>query len=225
MRTSGLGTTAAASSMSALHVARHAPARRRAPASRARPSRPSGLSSRTTSPVSVTQDVRGDAGELRAHAEGRHRPAARRARPRAASTSITIGALRSVAGSKTRQLVVRARREPGGGQAARRLSDSAGGSVSSRVSVRVPAAVCDREVEPLARRRRRSTSIGAGAGIERELERAQRERAVDARRACAGGRRVVAPSSAICSRPSSCSSKPSSVGTVWLTVKPIFSPR
>ena len=71
--------------------------------------------------------------------------------------------------------------------------------------------------------------ITVKGSLDRPGERFRLTLAIDS----GGGTRTVVrmvaavswPSRSICRRPSSCSSKPSSVRVVWLTVKPIFSPR
>ena len=100
---------------------------------------------------------------------------------------------------------------------------------SSRTSVRVTAAGVIATSEPTCSRRRPFDAAAhldrPGAGIERELERAQREAAVDAR----GGAECVAAvsrraaTSAAGRLPAARIPPRSSI--VWLTVKPIFSPR
>jgi len=72
---------------------------------------------------------------------------------------------------------------------------------------RIPRALGDLGLPPAELDRHIAWDIGA-LGVARRMAAA-----------------LDAPSSSICSRPSSCSSKPSSVGTVWLTLNPIFSPR
>ena len=103
------------------------------------------------------------------------------------------------------------------------FNESAGGSSSSRTSRRVPLGVFtssdSRRPSTVPR-----TSIGPVPGSSENSNACS----VKALSTCAdvwSVAAVVAPSSDICSRPSSSSRNPSSFATVWLTVKPIFSPR
>ena len=199
MRRGVAGTRAAASSRSV----RMAPgtARVRACSGVSRTTRrPIGLSSRTTSPTSVTQ--------LRVVIPPR-RPSTRKAgtgRPAArttsrAWTSSVIGALRSVAGSNTETCSVWPAWSPRAASTRGRFRESAGGSASSRVSRRSP------EVVRMTRSRRRPsivprTSVGPVPGSsEKEKARRLKDRSTVAR--LASRTDAVEPRRAIWSRPSS----------------------
>ena len=100
-------------------------------------SRPSGLSSRTTSPVSVTQDVvRSPENSVSTRNAGIGAVPGPRTSSRL-PTSTTIGALCSVAASKIVQRWRAPVTRPPFARRRDRLSDRAGGSVISRTSVRV----------------------------------------------------------------------------------------
>ena len=141
--------------------------------------KPSGLSSRTTSPTSVIHDVEAMPPKLvRTLKAGTGRPAARTTSR--CSTSTVMGALRSVAGSKTGTSRWRPGRSPAAARRRDRLRLNAGGSVSSRVSLRVPDGVCTvmRKVVPVDLPADRD---GPRPRVEGEVERPQLELAVDDR--------------------------------------------
>ncbi len=101
---------------------------------------PRPLSSRTTSPTSVTQDVDVmPANSMRSRNAGTGRPAA--LTTSRASTCTVMVELRMVAGSKTATVRCAPGFSPSAARRRERLSESAGGSSSSRVSVRVPVFV------------------------------------------------------------------------------------
>ena len=132
----GSGTTAAASSMSLWISPGTASAVARSGVS-LMTRKPSGLSSRTTSPVSVTHDVEVmPAKRVRTLKAGTGRSATRTTSR--ASTSTTIVSLRRVAGSNTAVSTCLPEARPEAASWRERFSDRDGGSGSSRVSVRVP---------------------------------------------------------------------------------------
>ena len=184
--------------------------------------RPMGLSSRMVSPVSVIQAVvvrLANVMSTRKAGVGRP-PASTTSRlPMASCTA----AFFMVAGSNTihsrRVPATRpslARRRP-------RLNIKAGGSASSRVSLRVPLALTMLSASRKPSRRPRTVMgpVPGSSENSKVFSANVRSTVADVRRTAA----VVAPSSENCSRPSSRNSKPSSVRSTWLTVKPIFSPR
>ena len=144
-------------------------------------SSPSGLSSRTTSPVSVTQDV---VWRPENSVSTRNAGIGAVPGPRTSSrlpTSTTIGALCSVAASKIVQRCRAPGTRPPLASRRDRFSDSAGGSGISRTSVRVLPAGRHREGQTRAVQLPAHFD-GAGPWIERELERAERKLLVDLRR-------------------------------------------
>ncbi len=221
MRTFDTGTTAEASSRSTCTLRGTAMAVARSEGS-ATVRRPSGLSSRTTSPVSVTHAVvesPAKASVTRKAGTGRS-PTRTTSRP---PTSIVTGAFLIVAGSN----IVHSWRAPAArpslARRRARLSISAGGSASVRVSVRdvPPLVIVSESVRPF---NVPLTETGPVPGSrEKSNDRSSNARSTRAVVRMMAG--VVAPRSDICRRPSSCSSNPSSVAMVWPTVKPIFSPR
>ena len=104
-----------------------------------------------------------------------------------------------------------------------RFNERAGGSASSRLSVRLPEGVSTVR----SSRRPSTVPFTATAPVPGSSEKAKDLSAKAWSTIAEVWMRaaVVAPSSAIWSWPSSWSSKPSLVGTVWPTMKPIFSPR
>ena len=125
--------------------------------------------------------ARRDAGEPALHPEGRHRAARRPRTTSRAWTSSVIGALRRVAGSKTRDLAGSGPvSRPRAARARARFRESAGGSASSRVSRRSPEGV------RMVRSRRRpsrtpSTSVGPVPGSRENEKRCEVEGAVHGR--------------------------------------------
>ncbi len=185
-------------------------------------SRPSGLSSRITSPVSVIHDVvEMPANDSSARNAGVGRPPVITTSRRPMCTA--TGALVSVAGSNTMKRWVAPSVRPALARRRPRLSIRAGGSASVRTSVRVPAPLRISSVSLRPSSRPDMVSGPVPGSSEKSKERSVKAWSTLAVVLRMAG--VVAPSSDICSRPSSCSSKPSSVGTTWPTVKPIFSPR
>ena len=157
----------------------------------------------------------------RSRKAGTGRPAARTTSR--ASTSIVMGALRSVAGSNsvTSWRVPAAR--PAAASRRGRLSASDGASGISRDSVRRPLGVAMvRSSRRPSTRPLTSTAPVPGSSVNAN------ERTENSRSTCTSVRKraaEVAPSRAICSWPSSRSSNPSAVGTVSPTMNPILSPR
>ena len=186
--------------------------------------RPIGLSSRTTSPRSVIQDVETSPPNcIRTLKAGTGRPAARTISR--ACTSSDIGALRSVAGSKTASSRCCPVASPSAARRRERFSESAGGSGRSRLSVRLPDGVST--VRSSRRPSLPSAPFTDTAPVPGSSEKAKEcsAKALSTRAEVWMRAALVAPRSAIWSWPSSCSSKPSLVVTVWPTMKPIFSPR
>ena len=149
-------------------------------------SRPIGLSSRTTSPVSVTHDVVCSPlkdSSTRNAGSGRSLTRTSSRRP----TSTRPG---HSASSPDRTSSTRAGRLPGARRwpdAEPRLSISAGGSDSVRTSVRVrpPLVIGKRQRQPI---QGAAHAHRAGAGVQREVEGLEGERAVHSRRGANGGR-------------------------------------
>ena len=161
---------------------------------------PIGLSSLTTSPVSVTQLVIvTPASRPRTRNAGTGRPAA--CTTSRACTSMLIGELRSVAGSKTETTSFWPGSRPRAASVRGRFSDSAGGSARSRLSRRSPAEL------RIVRSRRlpsRAPSIVVGpvpGSSENEKRRSAKLRSTKARLVMRTA--AVAPTSVIVSRASS----------------------
>ena len=154
---------------------------------------PSGLSSRTTSPVSVTHDeVRSPANASSTRNAGigrlvRLRPLAADLTTAGANTftisrlpiAIVTVSLRSVAGSNTTNCCCVPGLKPCAASRRGRFRLSTGTSSRSRSSVCVPLGGLDRQADVLAGDAAGHLH-GPGARIEREVERAQRELAIDA---------------------------------------------
>ena len=188
--------------------------------------RPSGLSSRTTSPVSVIHDV------VRSPANCHVDPERGNRRRRAAATSSRLptststGAFLSVAGSKMVHWWRGARHQAAVGQPARQVQRSAPAARPARASsVRVPPAVVIVERRGGGRRVGRAPRSGPVPGSSENSNDSQREARDRRARSCGWSRRSsrrAATSAA--GRPPAARSRRRSA-RVWLTVKPIFSPR
>ena len=222
MRCFETGTTAAASSRSTCTPRGTAMATARSDDS-ATVSRPIGLSSRTTSPVSVTHDV-----VCRPPNESSTRNA---------GTGLSSTRTTSRAPTTTRHRRVPHRRRiehrplvPGAlgqalaGQTAREAQHQ-GRRFGERAHLLPRAAAAgDRRASGSRRRacpRPRSGRCRGRARTSNDFS----AKAWSTRAVVFSTAALVAPSSDICRRPSSCSSNPSSFGRICPTVNPIFSPR
>ena len=221
------GTTAAASSRSTCIAARHRHALRACSGVSRTVIRPSGLSSRTTSPVSVIHDVVVQAGEGHAR-PGTPESAPRRRRSRLRACRRRASPARCAASPDRRSSTgacAPGARPPLASRRARVQHQRRRLGQRRASSVRVPAAAADRRATRRRPSSRPVTRHRAGAGIEREVERPQREASIDARGRLQdrGGRARRAATSAA-GRPPAARSRRRSA-SIWLTVKPIFSPR
>ena len=147
--------------------------------------------------------ARGDAGEA-APPRGRpERAARRRCTTSRAWTSRVIGALRRVAGSKTETCSVWPGWRPRAARTRGRLRERAGGSSSSRVSLRSPEGVWMREVEAAPVERARGSRSGPCPGRARTRTRWSAKARSTRRAARQADATCWTPRRVICSRPSS----------------------
>ena len=203
------------------------PSLARAPAISRTVIRPSGLSSRTTSPVSVTHDVVCRPANCHVDAERRHGRRSRCDRAthtRACRRRATTGALRSVAGSK----IVHSWRAPAlrppppGGAPGSATAPAARPARALRCACRSAWSTTSAQPRPVhraANRRRRRCRDRARTRTTAARRRDPRARWCGWRPA--SSRRGATSAAA---RPPAARSRRRSA-TVWLTVNPIFSPR